>query len=437
MITRTDYRNDNHFLSLARYEEIGTEKLKTYFLIDILGQVVDLGQVISVQVKGEERKRIQFRLRETSGNEVACCLWGQYAAQMESHIAESKDQTIFCLIRFAKISEFRGELQITNAFDASVLMLNPTMEEAIDFKQQMTKVDLPLALLGNSDEKKIMKQNVDDWNVVDMKCISEILLADEVKNFFILIITLVYSIIFCLHRFYVITVKVESCKIICSIEAINTDWGWYYFGCNKHNRRVTKVGRNGSQNRVQSDKPLFYCDLCHSNTSNISPKYKLHVLVKDATGLSELMLLDTVATTIIGDKAVDIWDGSYAEIEDPDILPIPIKNVVGKSFCFGLSITTDNVTNGSSTFKVSEVWSGDHIHRIESLSEPVSLIETSSSTMSTSEVHLIDHNKESSSENVSTPFSKRNEANTDLNCMNSSTKKLCAKSIKMEKTKED
>ncbi|KAF8094302.1 hypothetical protein N665_0366s0020 [Sinapis alba] len=251
MITHTDYRNDNHILSLARYEEIGTEKLKTYFLIDILGQVVDLGQVISVQVKGEERKKVQFRLRETSGNEVAYCLWGQYAEQMESHIAKSKDQTIICLIRFAKISEFR------------VLMLNPTMEEAIDFKQQ----------------------------------------------------------------------------------------------------------------------------------------YKLHVLVKDDTGSSELMLLDTVATIIIGDKAVDIWDGSYAE--------------------------------------VSEVWYGDHIHRIKSLSEPVSLIETSSSTMSTSEVHLIDHNKESSSENVSTPFSKRKEANNHLKCMNSSTKKLCAKSIKMEKTKED
>ncbi|CAH8390834.1 unnamed protein product, partial [Eruca vesicaria subsp. sativa] len=64
-ITHTDYRNDNHFLSLASYKEIGTEKLKTYFLIDILGQVVDLGNIISVQVKGEERKRVQFRLRDT------------------------------------------------------------------------------------------------------------------------------------------------------------------------------------------------------------------------------------------------------------------------------------------------------------------------------------------------------------------------------------
>ncbi|KAF3518099.1 hypothetical protein DY000_02058910 [Brassica cretica] len=348
-ISRTDYRNDNHFLSLARYEEIGTKNLKTYFLIDILGQVVDLGRIMTVEVKGEERKRVLFCLRDTSGNEVACCLWGQYAEQIESHIAESKDDTIICLIRFAKISEFRGELQITNAYDASLLMLNPKWRKLLILNR---------TLLGNSDEKKIMKHVKVAWNEVDIKYISEILISDEVG----------------------------SGKIICTIEAINTDWGWYYFGCKRHNRRVTKVGRKGGQKMVQSDKPQFYCEVCHSNTLVVKPKYKLHVFVKDDTGESELMLLDTVATTIIGNKAEELWDGSYAEIEDPEILPIPIKNLVGKSFCFGLSITSDNVSNRSTTFKVAEVWSGDHIHRIESLSEAVSLIGSSSSTLSTSEL---------------------------------------------------
>lgn len=38
------------------------------------------------------------------------------------------------------------------------------------------------------------------------------------------------------------------------------------------------------------------------------------MFVKDDTGESELMLLDTVATTIIGNKAEELWDGSYAEV---------------------------------------------------------------------------------------------------------------------------
>ncbi|CAN7115480.1 unnamed protein product [Brassica rapa subsp. narinosa] len=303
-IKPTDYRDENQFLSLASYEEIVTGKLKTFFLIDVMGQVVDLGEVAICQLKtGENRKRVNFRLRDTNGNELVCCLWGPYAEQIESHVEESKDEPIVCLIRFAKISNFRGEVQITNAFDSSVLMLNPIMEEAIDFRQ----------------------------------------------------------------------------------------------------------------------------------------KYKLHLFVKDDTGSCQLMLLDTVAKTIIGEKADTLWDGSYAEvtnIEDPNILPIPIKNCVGKSFCFGISIANDNVANGSDTFKVSEVWSGDHIHRIESLSEPVSLIETNSSTLSTGEVRLIDYNIESSSD-VSTPFSKRKEGDAELSDMNSTSKKLRAQSIKVEKIKED
>lgn len=72
--------------------------------------------------------------------------------------------------------------------------------------------------------------------------------------------------------------------------------------------------------------------------------------------------------------------------EDPKIHPMHVQDLTGKSFCFDLAITSDNVTNGSDTFKVSEVWSGDYIQRIESISEPVSLIETMSSTLSGGDV---------------------------------------------------
>ncbi|KAG2251620.1 hypothetical protein Bca52824_081756 [Brassica carinata] len=112
-IKPTDYRDENQFLSLASYEEIVTGKLNTFFLIDVMGQVVDLGEVGICQLKtGENRKRVNFRLRDT----------------------------------------------------------------------RMSQTDLPLALLGSSDENKVIKQVVDDWNEVDIKCISEIYLAVEISK---------------------------------------------------------------------------------------------------------------------------------------------------------------------------------------------------------------------------------------------------------------
>ncbi|KAJ4914026.1 DUF223 domain-containing protein [Raphanus sativus] len=53
----------------------------------------------------------------------------------------------------------------------------------------------------------------------------------------------------------------------------------------------------------------------------------------------------------------------------------------------------------------------------------------------TCKVPLIDHTKESSSEDISTPFSKRKEVDADLKEMNSTSKKLCVKNNITEKRK--
>ncbi|KAF8116964.1 hypothetical protein N665_0013s0023 [Sinapis alba] len=370
---------------------------------------MDLHGVQTVQAMGKDKKKVQFRLRDCSGDEVACCLWGKFADQVETNFEDWNNQMVILLIRFAKIGFYRGEVQITNAFDASIVDINPTFQEAVEFKEKMLANDLPLAVIEKKEERQIIQKKIEDWNDIEMRSISEILVATETG----------------------------SCKVICSIESIDTDWGWFYFGCNRHNRRVTKLAGNGSGKISQVKKPLFNCDICRANISNVSPKYKLHLYVKDDSESCQVMMLDSVAQAIIGNTATELWDGSYDEVEDPNILPQPIENIVGQSFCFGISITNDNVSNGSVTFKVSEVWCGNKIQKIESQTEPSSCFDTNSSTLSGGEVILVDQNKESSSEGFSTPLLKRKEEDADLLDMNSTSKMKCTKMVKLEKTKTD
>lgn len=61
---------------------------------------------------------------------------------------------------------------------------------------------------------------------------------------------------------------------------------------------------------------------------------------------------------------------------------------MGKSFCFGVSIGSDNVTNGALTFVVLDVFSGDKVLSIETESQKISETGTSSSTMSSGSVSL-------------------------------------------------
>ncbi|XP_009119482.2 replication protein A 70 kDa DNA-binding subunit B-like [Brassica rapa] len=404
-ISKSPYVCDDKFFRFADFEEIGNGTLKTHFLIDVIGQVTSLRDIQTVQVSGKDKKKVEFRLLDSSGQSIACCLWGKYAEQLDDHRQQTKDPNMVCLIRFAKIGFYRGEVQVTNAFDASLILFNPELPETL----ALTNVEhneLALALIDPKKEKRVTRYQAEDWNDVDIKSISEINMA---------------------------TME-EDCKIICSIESIDTDWSWFYQGHDSCKKRAILI-KSKSGNLASNEKPVFWCTNCHTNVTSVSPKFKLHLVVKDDTSTCKLMILDTIGKVIVGCEAVELWDGSYDEIEDPDVLPQPINDLVGLSFCFGVTLGSENVSGGSEIFLVSQVLSGDKLLQIETNSEPITHVTDGSSIMSGGEVSAPEKNSQSSEEGSSTPFSKRKEK--DQLEQTSTSKKICTKAIKMEKIKDD
>ncbi|CAN6931636.1 unnamed protein product [Brassica oleracea] len=301
-----------------------------------------------------------------------------------------------------------GEVQVTNAFDASLILFNPELPETL----ALTNVEhneLALALIDPKKEKRVTRYQAEDWNDVDIKSISEINMA---------------------------TME-EDCKIICSIESIDTDWSWFYQGHDSCKKRAILI-KSKSGNLASNEKPFFWCTNCRTNVTSVSPKFKLHLVVKDDTSTCKLMILDTIGKVIVGCVAVELWDGSYDEIEDPDVLPQPIKDLVGLSFCFGVTLGSENVSGGSEIFLVSQVLSGDKLLQIEtSFGFRICLVHVTdgSSIMSGGEVSAPEKNSQSSEKGSSTPFSKRKEK--DQFEQTSTSKKICTKAIKMEKIKDD
>ncbi|CAH8312910.1 unnamed protein product [Eruca vesicaria subsp. sativa] len=88
---------------------------------------------------------------------------------------------VICLIQFAKIGWYRGEVQVSNAFD-SVVDINPKFEDVIEFTKQMLANDLLLALIVPKDEKKIVQKQKQDWTEIEVRHISEILLSGVDPN---------------------------------------------------------------------------------------------------------------------------------------------------------------------------------------------------------------------------------------------------------------
>ncbi|KAL0728869.1 hypothetical protein Bca4012_024962 [Brassica carinata] len=134
------------FRPTTDYKKISNGSQDVNILIDILGQPYDISPVQLIQVKDEDRKRIQFRMRD---------------------------------MRFAKIGNFRGEIQITNPFDTSLLDMNPTVAEAVDFRKRLEHDPLPLALANKKDEKREIINVADDWDDIGITKISELLEITE------------------------------------------------------------------------------------------------------------------------------------------------------------------------------------------------------------------------------------------------------------------
>ncbi|CAG7863754.1 unnamed protein product, partial [Brassica rapa] len=164
--------------------------------------------------------------------------------------------------------------------------------------------------------------------------------------------------------------QVEKCLVECEVYAIDSDWGWYYFGCCTCNKKVVKVGTvvktiHGKEVTTH----LWWCEVCKENVSSVSPRFKLHLIVKDDTGETKLMLLDQIAKGMIVESAATLLNGSFDELEDPTDLPDAILAVVGKTFTFGISVEKEHVLYGSEIYKNS-VNLLDNEENIEGLSTP-------------------------------------------------------------------
>uniref|UniRef100_A0A0D2ZQK6 Replication protein A 70 kDa DNA-binding subunit B/D first OB fold domain-containing protein n=1 Tax=Brassica oleracea var. oleracea TaxID=109376 RepID=A0A0D2ZQK6_BRAOL len=126
-ITRSPLVNEDMFLSLVDFQSVLSGSLNPNFLIDVIGQVMELGDLETIQVVGKPKRKVEFTLRDINDSRVPCCLWGKFSEVLCEGCRKEEEGKPICLIRFAKIRRYRGELQITNAFEASQLLINPSI----------------------------------------------------------------------------------------------------------------------------------------------------------------------------------------------------------------------------------------------------------------------------------------------------------------------
>ncbi|KAF8100952.1 hypothetical protein N665_0213s0017 [Sinapis alba] len=116
------------------------------------------------------------------------------------------------------------------------------------------------------------------------------------------------------------TRKIKKCIVKVTIYATNTYSSWYYFGCVKCNfKKVTNI----TKKNVVPVKHMWHCDTCNQSVTNVSRKFKLHLLIKDDYSEPKVMLLDTIAEPILGVSG-DVLLGGF--LEEMPVISIESEN---------------------------------------------------------------------------------------------------------------
>uniref|UniRef100_A0A0D3CZU4 ATP-dependent DNA helicase n=2 Tax=Brassica oleracea TaxID=3712 RepID=A0A0D3CZU4_BRAOL len=272
VVTRSNFMNDELYLNLVDFQSVLSETLDEKLLIDVLGQVLDCGAVETIQCAGGyQRKKLDFTLRDINDSRIPCCIWGKLTDILHS-ACNQDDGLVTLLLRFAKIGKFRGEVQISNSFDASQMIINPTIPEAEPFKDMDTGDDKTLMPYeSNEDSQEYINKQIDQ---ADKRGQRDKWLLYPTKN---------------IHEMKAST-QVDKCLVTCTVYEIDMDWSWYYFGCDACQKRVIKTGTkikkvNGTRSQLIFGKTFLWRLL--SATVRVRSEICLNVA---SSGIASLLL---------------------------------------------------------------------------------------------------------------------------------------------------
>ncbi|AEE32871.1 Nucleic acid-binding, OB-fold-like protein [Arabidopsis thaliana] len=390
--------SDEIWLDLVNFNDVLSGTLDQNKLVNVIGQLVNVGEIQLLDVQGKPTKKIDFQLRDTDDNRLPCSLWGKFADQIHKVSKESVGGIVICLIRWAKLGHYKEIRSISNAFDASEVFINPILTEVEEFKNLLPSDGLALTIMEPKPRFQPLRVREERSKQFERKTIAELKASFEV----------------------------EKVKIICSILSIDLDYSWYYYAHIKCNKKVFKSKKTLSSG---AKKIIYRCDKCATDVTSIEARYWLHLDIMDNTGESKLMLFDSFVEPIIGCPATELLDVTNEQIDEPQPLPDVVKNIIGKTYQFLVCVEQDNISRGNDEYKVAEVLTSQNINQALPINDSVNPVDHSSIS-SNDQVLMLTNNseKEDNSQTLSrTPLSKRKEIVDDGSDQSSTSKKQCTK----------
>ncbi|CAF1933661.1 hypothetical protein HID58_067967 [Brassica napus] len=315
----------------VNFREILDGSLSPEYLIDIIGQIVEVTHVEIVSLSGKDTEKISLELKNEEDVRLPLVVWGKVALDLSEAIQLLSDRTLICVMKFGKIKIWKDERSVCNAYNVSDISLNPSIQEVETFAKLLPKENISLEIVQSKPFSMVsmMSEEEDYFVQTPQKTISDIL---ETR-------------------------KVERCFVRCTIAAIDNDMGWYYIICKVCGTKLDMLHNNVHPGRTYEldVRCMLYCTKCKMLNPKLKLRYKLHLVVLDNTGHTKLLVLDNIALQLLHQPCFHPTTHITSEILEPNVLRTALKNLVGKTYLFKIIIDEVNYQYEDDTFKVQKI----------------------------------------------------------------------------------
>ncbi|KAI9082920.1 hypothetical protein K1719_035063 [Acacia pycnantha] len=288
-------------------------------LIDVIGFLQAFGRLQDQTRESDTTKRLNFSIADENENIINVTLWGQCAEETYAKKHEDMEPPVIVLVRFARTNRNTDYGHLSNAFNATLVTLNPKIPEASLLKESQDSSSSQLFSQISSLEYPTYSVE----SLLNFR--TRITLSDISK-------------------------LEQECDVVSkvTIQKCETLYGWFYDACPCDKK--PEYMSNGT----------LRCTKCENDVLMTVPKYKVHYKVFDRTGKCSIIFFDRHATELLGKSASRIKEDMHKEGRNTTI-PKELDEIAGKVVIVRLRIKSHNIKHRTSSVGVSQLCADTHL----------------------------------------------------------------------------
>ncbi|RID67018.1 hypothetical protein BRARA_D02124 [Brassica rapa] len=289
--------------NLSPFPDILSQSNVDDVFIDILGEIVGMGEITERNYAGNSTKLLDIQLRDLSETIIECTLWEKHAEDLHSYVKNNKTGPVILLGSLMRTKRYNGKISVQNSRFSTKLFLNEDIDEISVFKKGMANADtLAPFTVSPMPPPTRNKKDVESFPLSCWKTI------DQITS----------------------TMEESTCVTFASIVAFQKECRWWYLGC-KGCCSTAQPYFNPVTEQIEPNK--YSCDTCEKDEITTILRYKVQVKVADHTGSTCFLLFDREVIQLIHKSAYELLEQQVQFNREGEI-PQELMDLEGRKFAW-------------------------------------------------------------------------------------------------------